>query len=289
MDKALSLKYGQLVNSNDVSYDAYKEYLLVCPHCKEPVYLVAGSHRKEHTRIAPKSRQLVTVKEAEVTAAFSHYNKSSKCELVTSSLSQKNIFRMSAIAKGQRKKYFEDNFLDLMRYNKRSMKNIVFNTLSKVLEQHEQPQDNKKIKGCLKLMKNGFMKFFREAKYLPSLHREKLYLISVSEDPLEHFELFNSDQETIQKFNQWAKTFDLELQYKLCDEVFDFLSTNTAQSLGYEILDLSFYRYIIRSDLKHLASVIAEVPMTEGMVNIVDKCIQEFTENIAFTDFNFSD
>lgn len=70
MKYAKSLLYGIIVDAIACDYHDYANWQLRCPKCGEPVYLIGASKRQEHARLAPKSKQIVIVRSAEITASF---------------------------------------------------------------------------------------------------------------------------------------------------------------------------------------------------------------------------
>ena len=62
MRYATAIRYGgQLVDASEVDYESYKNLGLLCPNCKEPVFLQGAS------------RQLTKDKIVEVPAHFKHF------------------------------------------------------------------------------------------------------------------------------------------------------------------------------------------------------------------------
>lgn len=127
MEKAKSLKYGVFINAKDASYDSYKDMQLVCPCCNKPVFKTSEKYRPAHTRKAPKTKQLVCVKESEVRAAFAHFGEANEqCENYNKSISKKEIQQFEFTSRQQRIKKWESSFLDIVGYEKK-MKNSLAN------------------------------------------------------------------------------------------------------------------------------------------------------------------
>ena len=113
MRYASSLLYGgMLVDAQGASYQDYSRLLLQCPFCKEPVFLSAAKHRIEHARLAPKSKQIVLVKECVVSASFAHFKSvaANKCEIKAKYINQGDIKRGIVRGRNQRLKFFQSRF-----------------------------------------------------------------------------------------------------------------------------------------------------------------------------------
>jgi hypothetical protein len=101
MKLASSIRYGgQLVEAAECDYNSYKHLGLLCPECKDPVYLRAEGKRLQHG------------KEVSIGACFCHFPGKdptliAQCENRVSKYTPKELQRMAAQAKGQRLKLLQ--------------------------------------------------------------------------------------------------------------------------------------------------------------------------------------
>jgi hypothetical protein len=113
MKYATSVKFGgELINAFDCDYDDYKELQLLCPECKEPVYL-----QKESLRFLKKN-----LKETRIPAHFKHFSIRDLAHLITcesrvSKYDQKEIDRRKIQARNQRLKTLHSYFWKLFLNN----------------------------------------------------------------------------------------------------------------------------------------------------------------------------
>jgi uncharacterized protein YbaR (Trm112 family) len=109
MKYASSIKYGgQLIDAKDCDYNSYKHLGLVCPECKNPVFV-----RAEHTRTAPKSKEVVKVEQS-----FAHFKAVDPaqvlaCENRVAAYNRRGLERKAAAAKNQRLKLLHRWFWDI--------------------------------------------------------------------------------------------------------------------------------------------------------------------------------
>lgn len=97
---------GELIDASEADYECSKELGMVCPFCKEAVFLA-----KEHVR-----------KNSNVRASWRHYRVSEQsafCEERALSAQGKEVLRqLQPEARGQRLKLFNRRFWDIYRYEK---------------------------------------------------------------------------------------------------------------------------------------------------------------------------
>lgn len=104
MKYASSIRYGgQLIDALDVDYSAYKHLGLLCPNCKEPVFLQAGSVRQ------------LGDKRAQVPAHFKHFRCSDpalvkQCEARVATYDAKELERRASQSRNQRFKLLQKHF-----------------------------------------------------------------------------------------------------------------------------------------------------------------------------------
>lgn len=111
MKFATSLKFsGELVAAVDCDYDSFKHFMLICPHCKQSVYLI-GEHGRAATVRKLKSGSTVPVKESSVSAHFVHHLLDiESCEAKDLSISNQSILHRKTVARNQRLAIFRDRF-----------------------------------------------------------------------------------------------------------------------------------------------------------------------------------
>ncbi|MBD1878348.1 hypothetical protein [Coleofasciculus sp. FACHB-T130] len=111
MKYASSIRYGgELVAASDCTYQDYKQLGLLCPECKEPVFLRAGSTFFRQG------------KEVLVNPHFAHFSFSDPalvqaCENRVAKYDAHEVQRRAAIAKGQRLKILQRWFWDIFKKN----------------------------------------------------------------------------------------------------------------------------------------------------------------------------
>jgi len=102
MKQALSIRYGGvLVSPEDCDYESYLNLGLICPFCKDGVFLV-----KETKRKTEKSKKSFFVK-----AHFSHFKKgllTDVCENRSKSLSKEQVDTITQQGRNQRRKIIQD-------------------------------------------------------------------------------------------------------------------------------------------------------------------------------------
>src|SRR4028119_406439 len=99
-------KGGELLDASEPDYECSKEFGMVCPFCKEAVFLA-----REHTR-----------NNSNVRASWRHYwvsTQSTFCEERALSVQGKEILKqLQPEARGQRLKLFNRRFWEIYRYEK---------------------------------------------------------------------------------------------------------------------------------------------------------------------------
>lgn len=104
MKYAASMRYGgELIAATDADYDSYKHLGLLCPECKEPVFL-----RAEGTRVR-------NGKEIPIGAHFCHFQAkdvelAKECENRIGGYTKEEIEKRAAVARGQRLKLMQKWF-----------------------------------------------------------------------------------------------------------------------------------------------------------------------------------
>lgn len=111
MKYAASIRYGgQLVDAEDCDYEDYKKLQLLCPECKEPVFLQKGFLR------------ILVNKESPIPAHFKHFpcvavELAKSCESRIKQYDLKEIEKRKSQAKNQRLKLLQSDFWTLFLNN----------------------------------------------------------------------------------------------------------------------------------------------------------------------------
>ena len=111
MKYAASIRYGgQLVDADDCDYSDYKDLQLLCPECKEPVYLQKSSIRN------------LVYKQTDIPAHFKHFSCTraelvKQCESRVKHYDQKETDRRRTQARNQRLKVLQSRFWKIFLNN----------------------------------------------------------------------------------------------------------------------------------------------------------------------------
>lgn len=120
MEYACSIRYaGLLVNAADCDYSSFKNLGLICPNCRESVFLVAGSCRAEHERKIKEGKS-VSVKSCQVSPYFGHRPEKiraevEKCELKSASITSLDISRSLASSRNQLLRIFNQRLWSILQ------------------------------------------------------------------------------------------------------------------------------------------------------------------------------
>lgn len=111
MRYATSIKFGgELIHASECDYEDYKKLGLLCPECKEPVFLRSGSTYKRQE------------KEILINPHFAHFSHSDPtlvkiCENRVNNYDEKELQRRVAVARGQRLKLLQRWFWSIFKKN----------------------------------------------------------------------------------------------------------------------------------------------------------------------------
>ncbi len=101
---------GELKSAEDCNYSSFKDLGLICPHCKQSVYLVDKHERSASNRVL-KSGRTVPVRHATVNSHFVHHSLDTDlCELKDKSISPQTIIHRATVARNQRAAILRDRF-----------------------------------------------------------------------------------------------------------------------------------------------------------------------------------
>jgi hypothetical protein len=118
MKLAISLRLsGELVNAADCNYNSFKDLVLICPHCKQSVFLI-GEHTRSATVRKLRSGSTIPVVESSVSPYFSHHSIDSElCEVKNKSISTQLFLHYKTVARNQRFAIFRKRFWELFCTN----------------------------------------------------------------------------------------------------------------------------------------------------------------------------
>ncbi|BDA74432.1 hypothetical protein CAL7716_085980 [Calothrix sp. PCC 7716] len=239
MKYASSLLYGgMLVDAEKADYKDYARLLLRCPFCGEAVFLVAGKHREEHARMAPKSKQIVLVKASSVSPAFAHFPgiASQNCELRSAKINSSFIARCKTKSRNQRLKVFQNSFGKLFENN---IDNGV--SLLSIYKKSNQFTPDKYFEDIEKDMRRDFMKRFLNKNNLAEF---KDFAKTLCEAALENPDKALRLDDNFEDSKAWLVSLELDLHLQIVDEVIDFLQTKTANLFIEKLFDKGFYAWL---------------------------------------------
>lgn len=98
---------GQLIDAADADYDSYKDLGLLCPHCKEPVFLQTASQRQGSVTLI------------QIPAHFKHFKAKDpvlvkECEARVARYDAKEVERRVSQARNQRLRLLQRRFWDIL-------------------------------------------------------------------------------------------------------------------------------------------------------------------------------
>ena len=284
MKYAKSLLYGIIVDASNCNYHDYANWQLRCPKCGEPVYLIGASRRQEHARLAPKSRQIVLVRSAEVTASFGHFKglADEACENFNSQISKSYIEKFERINREQRLKVYNQRFLEIVGYNK-AMRSCFFNAFKKANK-----LDNKTVKSLQSDMVKDFFHVAIDVAQFRIATTELLKGVKSEDNPLVRFDTSRASDSEMKQFVSWVKTLDIDMQLILVSEAVDFLKTRAAKAIALELFELSFSRLIF-----HRTDIPSFIKITDKNIEkqdaqyrfFIELCVTELAQIFALTDW----
>lgn len=230
MKYAAAIRYGgQLVEAAEVDYESYKALGLLCPNCKEPVFLQGAS------------RRLTRDKVVQVPCHFKHFAAKDpalvkQCEARVAKYDQSEVQRRATIARNQRLKLLQRWFWTIFsKYSSSEVdvhlqwyKQSVSEKNRNAFEEESSFAFIKNV-GFLKSIADYFIKNITEdcERYIQYLMQERVS--GVSADAVQ------KDIALIRR----ASSLDLELQRLVVHEILDFLCTSSSRSLLKQLLIIS--------------------------------------------------
>jgi hypothetical protein len=282
---AKSLLYGIIVDASACDYRDYANWQLRCPKCGEPVYLIGASKRQEHARLAPKSKQIVLVRSAEVTASFAHFKglADDDCENFNSQISKNYIERFERVNREQRLKVYNEKFLEIVSYEKKTMGSCFFTAFKKANK-----IDNKTVKSIESDAVKDFLHVAVDVAQFQSATRALLESIKSEKNPLSRFDTSRAKDTEMKQFVSWVMALDIDRQIILVSEAVDFLKTRAAKAIALQLFELSFYRLIFhRSDIPSLLKI-TDRDIEEQDIQyrrLIEFCVTELAQIFALTDW----
>ena len=208
MKIAKSILFDGAVEAEDCDYLAYKQLLLVCPKCGEPVYLASGKI---------------------VSAHFKHFkNPDLVCEIKSGG---KNKTKKSSTGdKNQRYRFFQKYFWTIVSG---SLRELSIDRVSD--ESRELPNTEATMAFCLRYLK-VLTRYSRE---MIAFHYKVLSTIS-----LEKPAAYGGSNERVVKLKKFLSGLSLKIQQRSAESAVEFLATkrsrNLAEKLGrYALYDWS--------------------------------------------------
>ncbi|ACC81168.1 hypothetical protein A6769_38675 [Nostoc punctiforme NIES-2108] len=284
MKYAKSLLYGIIVDAVTSDYQDYANWQLRCPKCGEPVHLIGASERVEHVRLAPKSKQIVLVSSAKISASFAHFKglADEACENFNSQISKNYIEKFERINREQRLKVYNQRFLEIVGYNK-SMKGCFFDNFKKVNK-----INNKVAKSIEQDAAKDFYSTVSQLTKLAGGARILLEGIKSDKYPLNRFDTSRAKDEEVKQFVRWVQEVDIDRQMILLEEAIAFLKTRAARAIALQLLELCFSRLIFHRPgtidlIKISGNSIAEEDSKYR--ELIERCVTELVQIFALTDW----
>jgi hypothetical protein len=237
-----SLLLGEYINAEDINYVDCKNFQIVCPSCKEPIFKV---ERQFETQAIPIHY-------------LSHYSKDKayvdECELRVNKISQAEIETANSLSRNQKLEYFLSVFKDAVLEN-----------------EYPQGEENlKSVKFLLgKLSKSAAVQMLRDRMY----ENARQQFLGCSEKGI--YTLFNSyinDVQTLPK-----TSFSIEMQKRIAFDMWKhLLSAKTRGNFHY----LFFHSYLMLMSRIEKAKAVRdlhefELYLHNGMRKLMDSTKQK--------------
>lgn len=253
MRYASSLLYGgMLVDCQGATYKDYSRLLLRCPFCGEPVFLVAGKHRPEHARLAPKSEEIVIVRESTVAPAFAHFpgTASEKCELRSRGIKQRDFTRAIARGQNQRLKFFQKRFWEIVSDGWEGERFYTLpGTIKKANPFLPQSEVDKVTRDLVEDISKRFKDNINEVKdWAGDL------IAHAIENPSTAISYSNEEEKKIGV--NWLQSLEVDLHVQIVREALDFLCTRSASRLFVDSLNIGLSQLIGLSGKQHVLKLL---------------------------------
>lgn len=235
---AKSLLYGgALVDAWKADYKDYARLLLRCRHCGEGVHLIGGCYRPEHARLAPKSKKIVLVKEADIKPAFAHFHDTGH-ECIAKSKSfvenEQDVQRSIVAGRNQRLKTFQRRFWSIVS------RDTTGKYAGKTFEAALCMSNNTKYLDDFKLlddeMRLGFANcFVLQKDFLKDY--SKTVIQKVLNDPTH---MIVGSDEDVQEQIRWLSMFEQDIHHAIVCEAIDYLTIKSSRHVLAQFFDFAF-------------------------------------------------
>lgn len=229
---AASIKYGgQLIDVLDCDHNSYKHLGLLCPECKNPVFL-----REGHSRTAPKSKELIKVE-----AAFAHFKAQDPaqvlaCENRVAVYDRALLEKRAAAARNQRLKLLHRWFWQIF-WRRLELEQNFESAENMELFQRDLP-----LKAPVICAHDESLQELLET--LPQEDRDRYEQCRVCIDGLK-YQLYKGnpfESERIRKGVEFLSGVDRQMQIMICTEVLNFLLSKSSRHLLFQVLVVLWLR-----------------------------------------------
>lgn len=230
MKYAASIRYGgQLIDVLDCDHNSYKHLGLLCPECKNPVFL-----REGHMRTAPKSKEVIKVE-----AAFAHFRAQDPaqvlaCENRVAGYDRRELERKALVARNQRLKLLQRWFWEIFWQRLELDQNF------QNAEEIEKFQRDLPLKAPLLCTKDESLRELLEN--LPQSHSDRYEQCRVCIDGFRQYKGNPSQSERIIKGMEFICGVDRIMQLLICTEVLDFLFSKSSRHLLFQVVTVLWLR-----------------------------------------------
>lgn len=230
MKYASSIRYGgQLISAEDADYNSYKHLGLVCPECKNPVFVRAG-----HTRTAHKSGESIKVGQS-----FAHFKAQDPtqilaCENRVAAYNRDDLERRVCQARNQRLKLLQRWFWDIFWRRLELDKNFESD-----LEIEKFQRQLPSVAPRLCASEPSLIALIES---LPNYTAQRYEQCRIAVDGFRQDNPDNYQSSRISQRVQFLTTVDRVMQIAICTEVLDFLFSRSSRHLFFQVLTVLFIR-----------------------------------------------
>ncbi len=261
-------KGGELIDATEANYECSRELGMICPFCKEAVFLA-----REHTR-----------KNSNVRASWRHYKVSTQstfCEERALSVQGKEMLKqLQPEARGQRLKLFNRRFWDIYKYEKdvppldAATRRIFDDKTVNLLVKH--CRDRWDIPAITKIIPNRIEAIAetvekRGLELVPMLNSVGLGRLTFAEQQ----DVLETAQNSLSYFADLK--FSL-LRHKILSEVIEWLPTETASASFRKVIQLAIVDCRAISDPPLHSSAIANVAVSSLILTDWEAAIANLKE-----------
>lgn len=250
MKLASSIRFGgQLVDAADCGYQDYKALQLLCPACKQPVFLQGDSLRN------------LKDKTISIPAHFKHFPfvdpaLVADCEARVAKYDQKEITKRAVIARNQRLKTFQKYFWKLFINNVRclrspssndlrpfEMEKDIFDFMSKnrtliISESHFKNREDSDNFYKNYIQNYDFNKYLDDTKEGKANMKQRIY----------HTVIRPTDLARIKLKEYVSSKINLNFHIQILNEIVDFLYTHSSRQLRFACIVFGFFAKLRQED-----------------------------------------